>query len=314
MSDSLAKPAQTGHLSRRAFLTLFGTSSAALALTGYTRRPFPSPALPVSASPTPTIANHVFLPMMWACTNPCILFGDDFNAGLNDGVASSRHWNAPSLCQYGATVEVVSDPTGSVDGRGKVLKVTTQTPVELPWGPGLWQAGYPSWINFHANGDGYVSIIPESAGVQTDVWVDPLIDHASLLSVHRKPLDPEAVKWSVAAMEIHNYGEITVYALDDKGNATRITCTEGLFRRGEWNTLKFIIEVPTGRVLPFINSHFALASVDIAPIVPVNQQIPGSFSDAHGGINFNSPTNSWPMIPVGRVVLNDNFAVFTVAQ
>ena len=215
--------------------------------------------------PSPTLANQVFLPIVSkACADFCILFEDDFNDGLNDGVASSRHWNAPSLCQYGATVEVVADPTGSVDERGMVLKVTAQTPVELPWRPGPWQAGYPAWINFHANGDGYASIYPESAGVQTDVWVDPLIEAASLLSVHRQPLNPEATIWTVAALEIHNYDEIAVYALDDKGNATRKTCTEGLFRRGEWNTLRFIIEVPTGKVLPFINGQFALASVDMA--------------------------------------------------
>jgi len=315
MIDPHEEAKQTARLSRRNFLTLCGASSAVLTMTAFSHRSIWSPGLPVSASPTPTYANRVFLPVVSkACTDPCILFEDDFNDGLNDGVASSRHWNAPSLCQYGATVEVVADPTGSVGERGKVLRVTTQTPVELPWGPGPWQAGYPAWINFHANGDGYVSIYPESAGVQTDVWVDPLIESASLLGVHRKPVDPEATKWSVAAMEIHHYGEIAVYAFDDKGNTTRITCTDGLFRRGEWNTLKFIIEVPTGKVLPFINGQFALASVGLAPIEPVNEQIPGSFSDAHGGINFNSPTNSWPMIPVGRVVLNDNFVVFATAQ
>jgi hypothetical protein len=311
LSNLPAEPAQTERLSRRAFLTLLGTSSAALALAGYTRRRVSPPALAASASATSTFDNYVFLPTVSkACTNPCTVFEDDFNAGLNDGVASSRHWNAPSLCQYGATVEVVPDPTGSVDTRGQVLKVTAQTPVELPWGPGPWQAGYPCWINFHANGDGYVSIIPGSAGIQVDVFVDTQIDSASLLSVHRMRSN-SPISMSVAALEIHNHGDITVLGRDDNGYDTRVQCLRGLFRPGEWNTLMLVIDVSTGRVLPFINGRFALSSSEDAPIVPVNSVIPGSFSDGHPGINFHRPPEgTWPMIPASLSVLNGNFMVF----
>ena len=55
---------QTECLSRRGFLMLCGSSSAALALTAYTRQPPSSPALPVSASPTPTFVHHMFLPVV----------------------------------------------------------------------------------------------------------------------------------------------------------------------------------------------------------------------------------------------------------
>ena len=51
-------------LSRRGFLKLCGASSAALALTVYTRQPPSSPALPVSASPTPTFMHRMFLPVV----------------------------------------------------------------------------------------------------------------------------------------------------------------------------------------------------------------------------------------------------------
>jgi hypothetical protein len=275
-----------------------------------TTTPKPSPTSTATLIP-PTVTPK---PVEISWQQGMIVFQDDFTTGLNDGRASAKHWNAPSLAQHGATVEIVQDPTNSADTtgkpRGNVMKVTTQTPVELPWGPGPWQAGYPAWFNFHANGDGYVSIIPQTAGVQADVWVDPQIDHASLLSVHRKPASSDVIR-SVAGMEIHNHDQITVIGRDNNGKDTRVPCISGLFKPGEWNTFMFLVDVRTGRVLPFINGKFALGSIDAAPIVPVNDEIPGSFSDAHAGINFNSPTNSWSMIPEGEVVYNDNFRVFT---
>lgn len=271
------------------------------------------PSTPIATPVAPTVTSApIGIPSQQA-----IIFQDDFNNGLNDGRASAKHWNAPSLAQHGATVQIVLDPTNSVDTTGKprknVMKVTAQTPVELSWSPGPWQAGYPGWFNFHANGDGYVGIIPQTAGVQADIWVDPQIDSASLLSVHRKPVSSDVIR-SVAGMEIHNHDQITVLGRDNNGKDSRVPCIPGLFKPGEWNTFMFLIDVRTGRVLPFINGKFALESIDDAPSVPVNDEIPGSFSDAHGGINFNSPTNSWPMIPEGAVVYNDNFKVFTATM
>lgn len=230
-------------------------------------------------------------------------------------MASSEHWNAPSLAQHGATVEIVPDPTNSVDAtgmsRGNVMKVTARAPVELPtWSSGYWQAGYPGWINFHANGDGYVSPIPESAGISVDLWIDPQINHASLLGVHRMRVNSEVIR-SVAGMEIHNHSDIVILARDDQGKDKRVPCRKGLFKAGGWNTLMFVVDVKTGRVLPFINGTFALNSINEAPTVPVNDVTPGSFSDGHAGINFNMPRID-QMIPEGLVVLNDNFRVFTV--
>ncbi|MDE3089665.1 MAG: hypothetical protein KGJ80_09840 [Chloroflexota bacterium] len=301
LRDETPTPTATNTATATATLTATPTLTSSPTTTPKPSSTLTATSVPQTATPTLTLASF---PQV-------IIFQDNFDNGLNNGVASREHWNAPQIKQFGGKVEIVPDPTNSVDSlgnpRGNAMKATTGTAVPLNWGPGLWQAIYPNWEYFHTNHDGYSDNIPGSSGIQVDVWVDPSITGFSVVSGHIKA--PSSNFNPVGGLEYHK-GNVTVVAAEG-GKYSKVNCIEGLLKPG-WNTWTIIdmidSEKKISRMLPFINGKFGLRSTEEAPTISYTG---GTFFDAHAGINFNSPPNGWPMIPPGLVVLNDNFKVFT---
>ncbi|MFC2036623.1 hypothetical protein ACFLYD_01455 [Chloroflexota bacterium] len=281
--------------------------------------PTPTPTSTATATKAPTATRKpTQTPEPVEMPSPAkVIFQDNFDTGqFDNGVASRYHWNAPSLEVWGAKLDIVVDPTNSEDSsgrdRGFVMRVINDgDPVPIPgWTTdGYWRAAYPVWFYFNENLDGDVQMIKESAGMQVDAWIDPNIGTVSVIGGHRLSTKGDAT--SVAAIEVRFNTGVAVLARDGEGRDHRVDCREGLYQPGAWNTFTLIVDAETGRVLPFINGIFALRSIEEAPKVPVDDVHPGSFSDAHAGVNCWSPTRK-SYTNSGTTVLNDNFMVFTI--
>lgn len=89
--------------------------------------------------------------------------------------------------QFGAKVEIVSDPLNSItqygNPRGNVIKITTTgDSVELPsWGSGFWVAGYPTMQNGEPR-----KTVAAPCRVEVDILIPQrLPTYFSLFGVHR---------------------------------------------------------------------------------------------------------------------------------
>jgi hypothetical protein len=122
-----------------------------------------------------------------------VIFQRDFNNGLLDVVkAAADHWNV--LHEDGTKVEVIPDPTNSLDNDGKprekVMKVTIHgDPVQHPDWAGSkqwWRVGDPDWTY------GYpVKLVRAPSGIQVDANYDAGFadGHAGLLTANQSKDD-----------------------------------------------------------------------------------------------------------------------------
>jgi hypothetical protein len=235
-----------------------------------------------------------------------VIFERDFNTGQLDLVKGSKdHWNF--LHQDGARVEIVSDPTGSVDAsgrpRGKVMRATIQgqSVQHLDWGSDRWwRNGYPDWTY------GYpVQLVRAPCAIQVDVYKPRDLYGIGLLSVHRLNRKT-GERISCAGFEVYR-GSLVLLARDGKGNDRRVDLKEGLFQSDQWMTLRldFLLD---GRVMPYVNGQLAYAHEGDTLSVPVDDEYEAGFEDGHAGLIFatEGPTDSFKQ---GQWLLNDNFMI-----
>jgi hypothetical protein len=217
--------------------------------------------------------------------------------------------------------QVTTDPKLWVDSkgnpRGKVMVSTIQGKGVLKpdWGPGYWRALYPAWVDgFPEDQASPTHSLDAPAGVQVDVFVTPNMGTPSLLSVHRKNI-VTGDNNSVVALGLdstNNHNIVLYYVKDGEGNITQERLAPDLWKDGEWNTLKFVIE-KDGRAIPYVNGHLAIPDPQKARKVSLTKYS-GAFMDAHGGINAATPDEMGTVFKQGGQVWNDNFIVFQVNQ
>lgn len=270
-------------------------------------------------TPTPTLTSTpTKLPTQTATNTPKptetprpmkIIFQRDFNSGQLDIVkASPDHWNF--LHEDGTKVEVIPDPTNSLDANGKprgyVMKATIQgDPVQHPdWGSNLWwRNGDPDWTY------GYpVKLVRAPSAIQVDVHKPSDLYGIALLGVHRQNKTNVDDRTSVAGIEIYRGDSLVQVVRDGQGKDTRTNLKPGLFKSNQWNTLRLDF-LTDGSVIPYVNGENALMDPSHPLKVPVDDKYDAGFADGHAGLqSANQDKNDG--FKDGQYLLNDNFMVF----
>lgn len=328
MIDRHEELQQTTRLSRRDFLGLCGASSAALVLTAYSyRASVPSPAIPVSPLPTPTYANHIYLPTVLSaysipinhvylpivskgCPNPLlsprpteIVFEDDFDQGLEFSdcwTGEHDHWY--SSWQKGAQYELVDHP-----GRGQVLRSWVAGERFLEDGQ-WWRRAQISW------GIGcYGSLVttPAPCAVSCDFWISDTLAHpgtppCGILSCHT-PRRQGQQPYYVAGFEVRQGGTklALIHHAGVPGTRAEVFCDAIQLPINQWFNLVLMFE-GDGRVLPYFNGVLAIRDPSSTLVVYPGFDI--GIGDTHAGLIGAQPelTPEWEQ---GAFLLNDNFKV-----
>lgn len=231
-----------------------------------------------------------------------IIFNGDFERPIVYAWGSGE-WHTP--LQIGGDFSIIPDPTGSLDNRGiprgKVLKLWASGSGEHTESGGalFWRHIYPAWML------GPDETVPAPCSIQVDVFTPKGIEEdLGLLGVHRYNMRT-GDKISVAAYEIDGNGNLVLLARDGKGNDKRVRLKSGIFRKGEWNTLRIDFE-PDGSIYPYVNGILAYNRTSDLLSVPVGDH-PAGFADGHAGIIAANQTPDDGLD--GIWILNDNFLI-----
>ena len=253
----------------------------------------PTATTAVTRTPTPTLT-----PEPTVTPRPKrVIFSSDFERPIVYNWGNGE-WHTP--VKIGGDYTIVPDPTNS--SRGNVLKIWAEGPAVHPnWdATRFWRDINPAWMK----GDNRTVRAPSAIRVDVFVPSDVVHQDIGLLSVHRYNT-VTGDKNSVAAYELDERGVLRLYVNDGKGNSERVNLRNGVFQKGEWNTLELVLE-PNGDVIPLVNGLNAYNNESDQLRVPVGDY-PAGFADGHAGIikAYQSPVDGLD----GMWILNDNFEV-----